>query len=509
VRRIKKLWRHSDYNNHFLLEHTSQLHVALAIAHEPHHKELQKAWLRESRNWLRNHVIPAANEMAGSEPNTCGGQAEGFGYNNWGYARPLAMQLAAWKTATGEDLFPSCRALRYDALWNIYGRRPDGHLCRSEDCASGLAWGQFDQARFFLEAREYRDGLAQTAAQSIARRYPQLTWMSLLFFDPAVKARPFSDLPLARRFEPLGHVYTRSSWKTDAFFATFQCGDIFAGHQHLDNNAFTIFHRRPLAIDSGVNEYSSHRANYYSRSIAHNTLVVLDPAEEFPKAVWSARGSGGSNDGGQRRIAYPTRVTASSREKARRNVGSIQHYENQPSFCYVVGDASKSYGATKIRRFLRHFVHLRPNYLVIYDEIETTKPSLRPTWLLHCIEKPRLVDNSRTYVNPAGLLTSRLLPGEAEVEAVGGHGREYLVDGKNYPPDEKKDPEAGSWRIEVRAAAGGRQRFLHVCRSFDPSAKGRPVLPRLTLQNPRTGPILKIEGVAVVDLGRRRVRPQR
>ncbi|MHC4079054.1 MAG: hypothetical protein ACYST0_11515, partial [Planctomycetota bacterium] len=73
----------------------------------------------------------------------------------------------------------------------------------------------------------------------------------------------------------------------------------------------------------------------------------------------------------------------------------------------------------------------------------------------------------------------------------------------------KKDSEAGSWRIEVRAAAGGGQRFLHVCRSFDPSAKTRPSLPELTLQNPRTGPILKIEGVAVVDLGRRRVRPQR
>ena len=38
-----------------------------------------------------------------------------------------------------------------------------------------------------------------------------------------------------------------------------------------------------LALDSGVNEYSSHRANYYSRTVAHNTICV-DEKSQAPAA---------------------------------------------------------------------------------------------------------------------------------------------------------------------------------------------------------------------------------
>ncbi len=499
VTRIQKLWRHSDYNNHFLLEHMSTLHVALTLAHEPTHQKAQKRLMDECQQWLMNHVIPAANEMAGNDPETAGGQAEGFSYNNWGYARPLAIQLAAWKSATGQNLFTRCTALQFDALWNIHGQRPDGRQNRSEDSGSRLRWGQMDAARFFLEAREYRDGYAQTAALSVTRRYPQLIWAALLFHDPSVRARAFKTLPLARRFEPLGLLYSRSDWGPDAFYASFQCGDFFAGHQHLDNNAFTIFHHSPLAIDSGVNEYSSHRAHYYSRTIAHNSIVVVDPEEEFPSGVWSSTGKGGSNDGGQRRVAFPTRVTAKKKAKLVRDIGSLIHFENQKAWCYAIGDATASYSQKKLRLFRRHFVHLRPNMVVIFDEVETTRAGLPATWVLHSLQQPSIDDD--LYHIPGGLQVQRIAPSDARVRVVGGPGREFQVGGKNYPPDSKKDPESGSWRLEVEAKKGGKQQFLHILWTQDPKPGPAPKVD----WNPGTRQ-LRIQGKAILDFRKRKVR---
>jgi len=262
----------------------SQLHVALALAHEPGFEEIAEKLFAEAEVWLKLHVIPAANELAGGKRGeTAGGHAEGFSYNNWGYARPLGRLLAAWKSATGENLFPDCTQFRYDAIWNACGRLPDGTLIRSEDCPSTHTFGQDTRSTFELVAREYGDGIARTLADGIDCKYPQVIWPILLFRDPKVRPVPLTDLPKARLFAGLGHVYSRSAFDDpDAVVTSFQCGPIYAGHQHTDNNAFTIFFRTRLAIDSGVNEYSSHRANYYSRTVAHNTITVLDPNETFP-----------------------------------------------------------------------------------------------------------------------------------------------------------------------------------------------------------------------------------
>jgi len=472
VNRLKKLWRHSDYNNHFLLEHMSELHVALALAHEPHHQRIWKSWLAESEDWLKNHVIPAANEMAGQD----GGHAEGFSYANWGYERPLALHLLAWKTATGEDLFPRCTLLRQAAIWNLYGRRPDGAMCRSEDCPSGHRWSQGAKRTFAICAAQYHDPYAQWIHDQIPFKYPQVIWGHLLAWDPSVHAVSPDNLPLARLFGPLGHVYTRSGWGPDATWAMFQCGDFFAGHQHLDNNSFVIFKHGSLAIDSGVNEYSSHRTNYYSRSVAHNTVLVHDPAETFPNQVWSSEGTGGANDGGQRRFGFPVRVTAPPREKAKRDVGDIIAFQNTPRFLYAVGDATRSYANTKVRRFVRHFLHLRPDTFVVLDVVESTHARFRKTWLLHTIERPQLNDRHTIVRHGGGRLDVwTLLPEKAMLTLVGGPGKEFWVNGRNYPPDSGKDAEAGAWRLEVcPSRARKTDVFLHVLHA----SSGKAPLPR-------------------------------
>ncbi|MEN8150298.1 MAG: heparinase II/III family protein [Planctomycetota bacterium] len=475
--RVKKLWRHSDYNNHFLLEHMGQLHVALALAHEPGFEKTAAKLFAEAEIWLKRHALPASNETAGGEAgDRAGGHCEGFSYNNWGYARPLGRLLAAWKSATGEDLFPRSVLLEHDAIWNAFGRLPDGTMVRLEDCPSGLTWGQGTRSTFELVAREYRDGIARTLADSIPCRYPQVVWPILIFRDPKVRAAPLTDLPRARLFEGIGHVYSHSAFgDPGAVVTTFQCGPFMAGHQHLDNNAFTIFFRARLALDSGVNEYSSHRANYYSRSVAHNTVTVLDPNETFPKATWSHEGDGGSNDGGQRRVPFPGRATAPAAEKAAREVGRIVHFEADEDYCYAVGDATRSYGKGKVKRFVRHFLHRYPDLVIVYDEVVTGDSSFETRWLLHTSARPEVGEDEIVAASGGGALVVRLLlpaPKERKVRVIGGPGREYFAGGRNHPPDAKTDPNAGAWRIEVvDTARRTRRTFLHALLALP--AKGR------------------------------------
>jgi len=54
-------------------------------------------------------------------------------------------------------------------------------------------------------------------------------------------------------------------------------------HTHLDQCSFSIEYRGGQALDAGLyDEYdSSHWRNYYSRTIAHNCILVDDPSETF------------------------------------------------------------------------------------------------------------------------------------------------------------------------------------------------------------------------------------
>jgi hypothetical protein len=467
-----KIWRHSDFNNHFLLEKVWPFtYVGLALHGDVTDPRVDD-YLRRADQFIHEQMLPAANYMAG----TTGGQFEGYGYDSWGYARPLAYILEGWRTGTGEDLFPQCTAPRNFAVWNLYGRRPDGGQEHFDDADVELEWGEEDNY-VYLFARRYQDGRAQWMGDQLPRKYQQELWPIVLWRDPKLTPAPPDDLPTARRFDPLGWVLMRSSWQDDATFASFQCGPFLTGHQHLDNNAFTIYKGGLLAIDPGINAYGesiadNYRANYYSRSIAHNTITVYDPKETFPGGSWAGdRDTTAANDGGQMRMSGAERVQEVS-PGDRWHVGQLTAYAHGDQYTYAVGDATKSYSPEKLSRFVRHFLYLPPNLFVIFDEVESTDASFRKTWLLHTIEEPKTEGGVTAIADGEGKLTVRtVMPEQAHITAVGGPGKECWVDGKNWPSLEKKEwpPEAGAWRLEVSPSkTATKDVFLHVLQTGDP-----------------------------------------
>ncbi len=452
------LWRHNDYCNHFANEYMSPLFAVLALKGDGVETERVEALSSKMVDLFLNHTLPPANEPAGDD----GGQPEGYGYSGWGYAPWIAHMVEAWRTATGEDLWPETNILRWNPQWMIYGSRPfDGSFVKSEDAHAGKRWDRNEAEYVQLVARRYQDPYAQWIARQVRDKHHVWTFTDILWENPDLKAVPPDDLALARHFDRLGWVTTRSSWQKEATFGFFQCGVERAGHQHRDNNTFTIHKFAPLAIDSGVYEGSTpHYGNYFKRTIAHNTITVYDPEEKF----WT----GETNDGGQNVFgrsqaegnAHPDRfgeVTKGSKW----DVGEIVAYEANPYFTYVVGDASRGYDPKKLVEFKRAFLHVQPDHFVIYDRVTTTKPDFPVRWLLHSIEKPEVRGDTVTITNGPGRLFSRTLwPRNPRLEAIGGPGRDFWVDGKNHPP-KGNDPEQGAWRVEVTQDGASRYEFLH------------------------------------------------
>jgi len=480
---LARLWRHSDFSNHFVNEHLSVLYVAVLLDGEGIASARAARLLKTGREYLLEHAVPAANEVAGVgvvaagdspaaawaaapddglQPDACfvGGQPEGFSYNDWGYARPLALTCEMWRTATGQDLFAGSSFFRGQGIWHAYGLRPDnGAFARSEDCPSGLKPAEDLKSFLHLLAARMRDPLAAHLAGKIKWRHPQKAWKEVLFSDPSVEAKSprRMSLPAAACFPQLGHVYFRTAFGSpDAAFALFQCGPIYAGHQHLDNNSFVVHRSGSLAIDAGTNDYTSHRANYYARTIAHNAVLVFDPRERFPSGVWGGGRAAAGNDGGQLRAGAPSRV-GQLKPGAPGGARLIAFAAGRHA-AGCAGDATAAYAGAKLQRAVRAFFHLRPegpgpdavDTFVVHDDVRTRR-GLPATWVIHSIERPKLAGRRFLISHDGGQLTGEVLrPRRAELKVVGGPGRECWVDGRDHPPlKTQPDPEAGAWRIEL------------------------------------------------------------
>lgn len=62
--------------------------------------------------------------------------------------------------------------------------------------------------------------------------------------------------------------------------------------------------------------------------------------------------------------------------------GIISRFLDGKHIAYALGDASQAYGDAGLRRFRRHLVLLRPDVLVVYDDLEADHDA-RWQWLVH------------------------------------------------------------------------------------------------------------------------------
>jgi len=206
-----------------------------------------------------------------------------------------------------------------------------------------------------------------------------------LYHDPKLQPKPPDTLPFARAFPGTGLVVMRSGWDAGMIWASFRWCDFFDLHGHNDAASFMLYCRSPLVPDGGFAwEGSFHQENYYRRAIAHNTLIVRNPARKE-----------GLPDGGQFPQPKRTWTFAVGRDSWVYNQDTLKRadllaFETRPLYDYCAGDATKAYRPEEIKEFNRQAVFLRDGFIVIFDRVESTRPDIEKRWIMHLVGEPKI-----------------------------------------------------------------------------------------------------------------------
>ena len=267
-------------------------------------------------------------------------------------------------------------------------------------------------------------------------------------------------MPVARYFERMGQVFMRSGAGENDTYASFTVSGILTQHKHFDNNNFMIYKRGFLTIDSGTRPDGNHLSHYYGRTVAHNCITIRMPGETMPH-YWGSKAPHEANepfpnDGGQARVSGTNLVA----------------FDEMEQYVYIASDATGSYNAAKTNQVLRQFVFLPPDNFVVFDRVNATNPAYPKKWLLHTAYKPEQVTTTEFHASheEGRLVCKTIFPEDATTEVIGGPGKQFWADGKNWPLPYGGDthPLYGQWRVEV---SPGSQKnddvFLHLIQVSD------------------------------------------
>lgn len=404
-----------------------------------------------------------------------------------------------WLSATGENLAASYPRLALFPNW-IYWTwiqneaRPDMPLyCGFGDDqhtqnafqVNRLYEHMSQYIHFFRDANPAAARLAASLrdlapSKSFAGDWPMYPFILCRGEEYGVKPYTPDELenqPLhARHFESLGQIVMRSGWKGDSTYCTFTAGAKMRMHKHYDENNFTIYKHDFLALDSGTRgvETDWNLRHYYAQTVAHNCVLVRRPNEPLP-SYWGPAcpgPEGRNNDGGM--YEGSAKVLA---------------FETNDDFTYVASDATALYGR-KCTEAVRQFVHLLPDVFVVYDRVGAANPEDAKAWLLHVKDEPSVEGRVlRADCGKGRLFCETILPADARLEKIGGPGREFWSNGRNWEPDAAflasaasgaketgRGPYMGAWRLEVAPGAPrASDRFLHVLTASDTSVTAAPV----------------------------------
>lgn len=424
-----------------------------------------------------------ALELAGDG----GGWAEGYYVNYWLYEGLFFCEAARF--CEGKDSYALApKFFRNRAIASMFETYPGIGIYNSRrpvpmgDGGGRVFGGDRDKAlsarrilvNHFGNDPDHRavNTFNETTPRSSVGNY---AYKDFLWRDPGVKKSDLGRFRLSHISPGPGYVYARSSWNEDATYFFFKCGDRFTAHQHLDVGHFLIYKHEELAGDGGhYDDFGSpHDVNYHLRSIAHNTILIHDPAETWPNI---RAGAVTGNDGGQahnwpHHNGAVTDPAAWHKDRRLYDIGDIPAFEDCGPYVYVAGDCTKAYSPKKLAYFTRQIVFVRPGTFVIFDRVASKDPRFKKTWLLQAMKQPQGKPPNMVITNGKGrLFVQTLLPRDAEVKLHDGESL-YSYGGKTYIPRRNTGP-APECRVEISPSKPARvDYFLHVLTATDATAE--------------------------------------
>ncbi|MFO7898537.1 MAG: hypothetical protein R6V58_05705 [Planctomycetota bacterium] len=489
------------------------------------------------------HYIDAIRALQYTE-----GWPEGASYWIYNRAGPYAIGADCVMTALGTDTIagiPIREVMKKIGYWSIYQYAPNGVFEPYGDSSGSLMLGHTGWWTVSVDyyARLSRDPGVMAAGDYLRNRSPRpygrrpYYWHIALTYDPSVRpkegynpAKPElwmrEHLPQAMLFgrDSMGVAFFRGTWgERGETYASFKAGDMLAHHDHYDTGHFSIQRWGVLAPQTGiysVGYWSDHRLGYALQTVSANSLLVLAPGETCGylrgrkrdgREVWDKLAGG-------QRVIRPTGFWCASVKHYHEIQDAGPHLERATITAwesipdehdYLAADITAAYNSTrwaepgsaaKVELVTRQFLYLRPQQaFVIYDRVNTTKPSYLPKFLLHHLSKPytpheqllagKGTENGVLETGDRVLLSHHkrgmlahyvLLPEKARALKIGGPDYQCYVetdgdpsdgfDGDNLTVEKKHKPlkmrrtsHVGFWRTETEPAEPGKQtRFLNV-----------------------------------------------
>ncbi len=224
-----------------------------------------------------------------------------------------------------------------------------------------------------------------------------------------------------------GQTFMRSSWKENAIWVSLQAGSRVAiDHQHNDQGHFEIW-RGKDALTGDFGDEGSYA------TINHNSILIDDRGEVLryvpSHAVYGRR---------SRTVRWHDSGVAAVA------VGDLT--DNWDPKCVLRGCAERA--VTKVMRTL---VYVRPNVVVIDDQIELTKDSYGATWAAHVRSAPEIAGTARRVRTGGSRLDVYALAAGRRPAALGGG-----ADPRGRPHLHRQ--QAGRGRVAHRGGDAARQR---------------------------------------------------
>lgn len=388
----------------------------------------------------------------------------------------------------------------------IYYRLPSGAQQKVGDDYSWAggrprSWWTTYNGLFEFAAAQTQDPYLQQA--NLVQQFITGAWSStnhksvvpdVVLTKAGAETKFWDSLPLAKKSTaPLTSIQARTNWKmgqdSNAVVVNFEARETADGpdHNHADTGSFQIYYKGNLTMDTGLYQGvnavgeaqewgDEHYFNYYVRTIANNCMTVYKPGEQFYYGPSSNKKGPYANDGGQR-ITYSASSYKEYQENEPRAVTDASYIgpnTDTPEFSFVKTNLTNAYQKGKVENHERSMVFMDldndeyPGAVVVFDDLTSTDASYKKTFNMHSETKPTVSENMTTITrtdngNNGKLVNKTLLPESSSIDLVGGDGKEFWVDGKNYQiqPAQKQDSrgkytpesEMGKWRIEISPSA--------------------------------------------------------
>ena len=251
-------------------------------------------------------------------------------------------------------------------------------------------------------------------------------------------------------------IVTRNSKDDDSVVVLMQGAQhLPGGHTHQSAGSFQIWYKGILTRDDGLYDAygSDHHHYYHAAAVAHNTLLIFNPARK--DLGTEPVGRAGYYNGGQRAfLSIPATYTPwinDDRFSSGKLIGWETDNAEDPTYVYFANDLTNAYETDTVDYVERSFMTVYPDdgetpmVMFVFDNITADKPHFQKTFLLQCATAP-VVDYENSTVtidNGEGKLVLTSLLGNDSIKAYGRTSKDGVV-----MPDEYFDSHPNDYMAE-------------------------------------------------------------